>query len=76
MVFQMNWLYVYRDESGKLRDNDGICNSNWPSFDSDEEAETFLENEDIRATVISSDQNDDGPFYYSMDERLDGYGRK
>ena len=47
------WLLVYRDDNGKLRDDDGLCNSNWPSFDTDLEAEDYIEENDIRATVVS-----------------------
>lgn len=47
------WSLVYRDESGKLRDDNGLCNSNWPSFATDLEAEDYLEDNDIRSTVIS-----------------------
>tara|TARA_R100001480_G_scaffold83507_1_gene91687 strand:- start:148 stop:324 length:177 start_codon:yes stop_codon:yes gene_type:complete len=53
-LFQMDWAYVYRDKSGRLRDRDdgGLLNDNWPSFDSDDEAEKYLEDEDIRGTVV------------------------
>ena len=56
MLFQMDWPYVYRDESGRLRDEDSdrLLNDNWPDFDSDDEAQKYLEDGDIRATVVDS----------------------
>jgi len=48
----MDWMYVYRDEDGRLRDEHRVlCNANWPAFASDEEAEDYIEENDIRINI-------------------------
>ncbi len=47
------WEYVVL-LSGRLCYADGLadCNSNWPDFASAQDAEKFLEAQDVRATII------------------------
>lgn len=47
----MDWLYLTL-MNGRLLDDDGFeANSLWPSFESETEAEAWLEAEDICASV-------------------------
>ena len=63
MLFQMEWAYCYRDESGRLRDDVSLLNDNWPSFATDEEAEQYLEDTDVRATLVPKENAIRDPFH-------------
>lgn len=47
----MNWLYLNLVNGRLVDDRGNEANSNWPSFDSEEEADDWLEEQDIRASV-------------------------
>lgn len=47
----MDWVYVNLVDGRLVYDDGGEINSNWPSFATFEEAEAWLEENDIRATV-------------------------
>lgn len=50
---KFDWLYLYLTNDGKLVDEDGYeCIANAPRFSSVAEAETWLEEEDIRANCV------------------------
>lgn len=52
-LFTIEWAYLYL-VNGRLVESDGIeFNPNIPSFESVIEAEVYLEEGDIRATIIS-----------------------
>ena len=47
------WGYFYLTTSGHLVDKDGyLINKNFPRFRSEEEAEKYLEKNDIRGNVV------------------------
>ena len=51
----MDWIYAYRDQDGRLRDeNRALCNANWPAFRTDEEAEDYIEENDIRINISAN----------------------
>lgn len=50
---RFNWEYFYLNKKGELIDEDGnLVNKRFPKFKSIEDAEKFLEKEDIRANVV------------------------
>jgi hypothetical protein len=47
----MDWTYFTLDAQGNLRDEDGDLAGNFPKFASVLEAESYLEENDIRGSV-------------------------
>jgi len=50
-----NWEYLWLNEKGQLVDEDGyVVDEDWPTFDSEEEAEKYLVEEDVRANCVGT----------------------
>ena len=50
---RFNWEYFYLTSSGHLVDEDGyLVNKKFPKFKSEEEAEKYLEKNNIRGNVV------------------------
>jgi hypothetical protein len=52
----MNWEYFYL-RNGLIVDKDGYLSGNFPKFESVQEAENYLEKNDIRGTVVDDWKN-------------------
>jgi hypothetical protein len=47
----MDWFYLTLKDGRLVEDSGEDCNINWPSFETREEAEDYLEEHEIRATL-------------------------